>query len=79
MTDHMVLAAKAQPKEWEGAKSAKFTTVKKHLPPPQPNRDGPHPLFNMGGRKHYEGKRAPEWEFKAQRTRITPIDHEAEQ
>ena len=75
MTDHMVLAAKAQQKEWPGAKSAKFTTVKKHLTPYQPD-NGPHPLFNMGGRKHYEDKRAPEWEFKPTRSAVKTIDHE---
>ena len=49
----MMVAAKAQEKEWDGAKSAKFTTGKRHMPAPQA-KPGPHPLFNMGGRTHYE-------------------------
>ena len=39
--------------EWQGSRSAKFTTNKRHIAAPQPNQDGAHPLFNMGGRKHY--------------------------
>ena len=66
----MMIAAKQQNAEWQGAKSAKFTTGKQHIPPHQPN-EGKHPLFNMGGRKHYEGKRCDEWNFKPTKKVIT--------
>ena len=73
----MMVAAKAQNSEWQGAKSAKFTTGKTHLPPTQPI-DGPHPLFNMGGRAHYESKRAEEWKFRPTKKVMVAIDHEKE-
>lgn len=73
----MMMTAKAQNKEWQGAKSAKFTTSKMHLPPAEaPN--GPHPLFNMGGRKHYEQKYDAEKDFKATRKTIKAPEHESE-
>ena len=77
MIDKMMVEAQGQNKEWYGAKSAKFTTAKKHLEPVKP-ADMPHPLFNMGGRQHYEAARAKEWEFKATKKVITPINHELE-
>ena len=73
----MMVTAKAQEKEWDGAKSAKFTTGKRHMPAPQA-KPGPHPLFNMGGRTHYEEKRSKEWAFKPTKTVLVPIDHEVE-
>jgi len=77
MQDTMMLAAKMEAKEWQGAKSAKFTTVKKHIAPPQPV-EGKHPLFNMGGRKHYDQGRSKEFEFKPTKKTLTGIDHEKE-
>ena len=73
----MMIAAKSQNIEWQGAKSAKFTTGKKHLAPAQPI-NGPHPLFNMGGRAHYENKRCEEWSFKPTKKVMVPINHEIE-
>ena len=32
----------------------------------------------MAGRKHFEDKRSPEWQFKTQKTYIVPIDHDKE-
>ena len=48
--------------EWQGATSAKFTTNRRHLDAPQPV-DGAHPLYSMGGRKHYDEKAGyqPDW------------------
>ena len=73
----MMIAAKQQNAEWIGAKSAKFTTGKTHIPPPQP-ANGPHPLFNMGGRKHYEAQRCEEWNFKPHRQTIEYKNNEDE-
>ena len=75
MIDKMLVEAKAEPKEWEGSKSAKFTTSKRHIAPHQPE-NGPHPLFNMGGRTHFQERRAPEWQFKATKQMTKAVDHE---
>lgn len=77
MMDHMLVTAKAQDIEWYGAKSAKFTTSKRHLPAPEAPKM-PHPLFNMGGRKHFERRHDSEIPFKPIRRVIKPIDHESE-
>ena len=53
-----------RPQEWIGQKSAKFTTNKKHLPAPQPENTGKHPLFDMGGRQHYQERRSNEFQFR---------------
>ena len=53
----------AQP-EWQGASSAKFTTNKRHIAAPNPNQEGAHPLFSMGGRKHYEQNTSSEKDWK---------------
>ena len=79
MIDNMLVTAKAQNAEWQGAKSAKFTTVKKHIPAPQPDNNAPHPLFNMGGRKHYQATRADEFVFKPHRQQTKAVDHSEEQ
>ena len=50
--------------EWSGATSAKFTTNKRHVNAPQPNQDGAHPLFSMGGRKHYDPQASKEAQWK---------------
>lgn len=42
--------------EWAGHTSAKFTTWKAHVPAPVPNNDAAHPIYSMGGRRHYEEK-----------------------
>ena len=48
--------------EWAGATSAKFTTKRQYIAPGQPD-DKPHPLFDMGGRHHFEEKSGyqPDW------------------
>ena len=40
--------------EWAGATSAKFTTNRRNLRPPEPEAQA-HPLYSMGGRKHFDG------------------------
>ena len=67
MQDTMLMAAKTQPKEWDGSKSAKFTTGKRHMPAPTADNNAPHPLFNMGSRKHYTDPRGAEFKFKPHR------------
>ena len=73
-----MLAAKAQPKEWDGAKSAKFTTMKRHLAAPQPDNNAPHPLFNMGSRKHFTATRGEEFVFKPHRQQTKAVSHAEE-
>ena len=40
--------------EWQGHTSAKFTTNKAHIPAPEVDVNAAHPMYGMGGRKHYE-------------------------
>ena len=48
--------------EWAGGTSAKFTTNRRNLRPPEPE-DQPHPLYSMGGRRHFDAGAGhqPEW------------------
>ena len=42
--------------EWAGHTSNKFTTWKAHTAAPVPNNDAAHPIYSMGGRRHYDEK-----------------------
>ena len=42
--------------QWPGHTSAKFTTWKKHTPHPEVNQNAAHPLYAMGGKRHYDAK-----------------------
>ena len=75
MCDSMLVAAKSQAKEWQGATSAKFTTAKRHLAPPQPDNNAPHPLFNMGSRKHFSATYGDEFVFKPHRQQTKAVSH----
>lgn len=44
--------------EWPGHISNKFTTNKKHLPEPIPDQNAAHPIYSMGGRRHFEEREA---------------------
>ena len=48
--------------EWHGATSAKFTTERRHISPPQPV-DQAHPLYSLGGKKHFDATAGyqPDW------------------
>ena len=56
--------SKPEPGEWNGLKSAKFTTAKRHLPPPEPKDNKPHPLFSLGSKRHYDAQSSNEFKWK---------------
>ena len=53
--------------EWQGQRSQKIKTEKRHVGPIQSTEDSEaqHPLFSMGGRRHYEEKLSDAYKWKS--------------
>ena len=66
--------------EWAGHTSQKFGGEKSHVPHPVVDQNQPHPLYSMGGRKHYESqnqKSNSNYEWKpSMKTGIKPDNKE---
>jgi len=60
--------------EWSGLESKKFPGTRMHINPPTP-KETPHPLFTMLGKRKYEKKETPTYEWKPSIKVVGPVDH----
>jgi len=63
-----------QPKEWQGQQSKKFTSNRKHVEPIQ-SKEVPHPIYTMFGKRHFEKKETPTYEWRPSLKVVGPVDH----